>query len=195
MAHSDALTQAAAHIDFLLRQQGRAIVAIDGRCAAGKTTLARQLAQRFTCTVLHMDDFFLQPHQRTEARLQQAGGNVDYERFLTEVLLPLKEGNPFAYRPYDCHTQSLLPPVAVSPTPLTIVEGSYSCHEALWAHYDLRIFLDVDESVQRARIVRRNGVEGAARFAALWIPLEEAYFAARELRSRCELCLRSDEQG
>lgn len=192
MSHNNAFSQAAAHIEFLLQQKGSAIIAIDGRCAAGKTTLARQLGEQFSCNVLHMDDFFLRPEQRTEARLQQAGGNVDHERFLSEVLLPLKAGAPFAYRPYDCHTQSLQPPVEVTPTPLTIVEGSYSCHEALWEHYDLRIFLDVEKEVQLRRILVRNGEEGAARFTALWIPLEEAYFSARDLRNRCELYLQGE---
>ena len=46
------------------------IVALDGRCAAGKTTLAARLQQRSGCNVVHMDDFFLRPAQRTKARLR-----------------------------------------------------------------------------------------------------------------------------
>ena len=34
-------------------------VAIDGPCASGKTTLSRNLNERFGGNVLHMDDFFL----------------------------------------------------------------------------------------------------------------------------------------
>ena len=33
-----------------------------------------------------MDDFFLQPKQRTKERLEQAGGNVDYKRFKKEIV-------------------------------------------------------------------------------------------------------------
>lgn len=33
------------------------IMAIDGRCAAGKTTLAGQLKKVCECNVVHMDDF------------------------------------------------------------------------------------------------------------------------------------------
>ena len=57
------------------------IVAIDGRCASGKSTLAAYLKSALACSVIHMDHFFLQPHQRTEKRLREPGGNVDYERF------------------------------------------------------------------------------------------------------------------
>lgn len=35
------------------------VIAIDGRCASGKTTLANKLAQHFHANVFHMDDYFL----------------------------------------------------------------------------------------------------------------------------------------
>ena len=62
------------------------IVALDGRCASGKTTLAALLQQQTGCSVVHMDHFFLRPEQRTRERLEQPGGNVDYERFLACLL-------------------------------------------------------------------------------------------------------------
>ena len=83
------------------------IVALDGRCASGKTTLAALLQQRTGCSVVHMDHFFLRPEQRTRERLEQPGGNVDYERFLAEVLEPLRAGKDCSYRPYDCKQQKL----------------------------------------------------------------------------------------
>ena len=49
------------------------LAAIDGRCGAGKTTLAAQLQRRFGWSVLHMDHFFLRPEQRTEERLRMPG--------------------------------------------------------------------------------------------------------------------------
>ena len=78
------------------------LVAIDGRCGGGKTTLGEYLRKHFECNVFHMDDFYLQPHQRTEERLREAGGNVDYERFSTEVLAPLKECQDVHYRRFFC---------------------------------------------------------------------------------------------
>ena len=71
---------------------GPAILAIDGRCASGKSTLGQELAEKWNASLFHMDDFYLQPHQRTEERLAEPGGNVDRERFLKEVLLPLRSG-------------------------------------------------------------------------------------------------------
>ena len=83
-------------IDELLTQKDMVIVAIDGKCTSGKTTLASKLAQIYDCNVFHMDDFFLRPEQRTPERFAEVGGNVDYERFQEEVLLPLKTGKAFS---------------------------------------------------------------------------------------------------
>lgn len=46
-------------IEMLLAEQEHVFIAIDGPCASGKTTLARNLNERFGGNVLHMDDFFL----------------------------------------------------------------------------------------------------------------------------------------
>ena len=49
-----------------LMANGRAIVAIEGGSASGKTTLASVLENKYKCTVFHMDDFFLRPEQRNK---------------------------------------------------------------------------------------------------------------------------------
>lgn len=46
-------------IEMLLAEQEHVFIAIDGPCVSGKTTLARNLNERFGGNVLHMDDFFL----------------------------------------------------------------------------------------------------------------------------------------
>lgn len=50
-------------INQLLKTHTQLIVAIDGRCAAGKTTLATQLQRDTGCNVIHMEPFF--PAART----------------------------------------------------------------------------------------------------------------------------------
>ncbi len=174
-----------------LNEHNGVIVAIDGRCAAGKTTLANAIYKQFisvgiTCAVFHMDDFFLRPEQRSADRLSMAGENVDHERFLLEVLYPLAQGKSVTYRPFDCKTQTLGSPIFVPTSEIVIVEGSYSCHRNLSNYYDLRIFLDVEKEEQRARILSRNGA-GATIFFKKWIPLEETYFDQYHIRDLCEL--------
>ena len=175
-------------IDRLLQEKERVVIAIDGPCAAGKSTLGAWLAKEFDCNVFHMDDFFLQPHQRTPKRLAEPGGNVDYERFRQEILEPLKEGNAFAYRPYDCSTQSLSEIVPVEPKKLNIVEGTYSHHPFFGESYDLRVFLPVSAETQERR-VRERPAFLHNRFFDEWIPMENAYFAAFSIREQCDLLL------
>lgn len=176
------------NIHMLAAAQSRVLVAIDGRCAAGKTTLAASLRTVLDCNVFHMDDFFLRPEQRTPERLHQPGGNVDFERFLAEVLRPLHDGASVLYRPYDCHTQQLCAPVRAEVRPVNIIEGSYSCHPALWDLYDLHVFLSVSPEEQRHRIAARNGEEMLPMFTNVWIPMEEAYFAQFQVTERADLC-------
>ena len=156
----------------------RCTVAIDGRCASGKSTLAEALSRELGCPVIHMDDFFLRPEQRTPERLAIPGENIDHERFLSEVLSPLTEGRAFSYRPFDCGTGCLGEPVFVPVSDMIIVEGSYAHHPALRDAYTLRIFLTVDPEEQMRRIISRNGQRAAAIFRDSWIPMEESYFTA-----------------
>lgn len=163
------------------------IIGIDGRCAAGKTTLASLLQSSCECNVIRMDHFFLRPEQRTAERLQEPGGNVDYERFMAQVLFPLCSEEPFSYRPFDCRTQALTDPIPVTPLPINIIEGSYSCHPLLKDYYHLKIFLTTSPEEQMKRILLRNGEERATMFRDRWIPLEEQYFAACHTRENCDL--------
>lgn len=181
--------------DILLNKakgKERIIIAIDGRCASGKTTLAKELSQMLNCNVIHMDDFFLRPEQRTSERLSIPGENVDHERFLSDVLLPLEGGKAFAFRPFSCNNCSLGDPIKVTPKGINIIEGSYSCHPSLWEHYDLRIFLTVSPEEQFKRIVKRNGEQNAEVFRTRWIPLEEKYFTAFDIAKRCDIVLKND---
>lgn len=164
-------------VEMLRAAKTRTIVAIDGRCAAGKTTLAAMLQRTLGASVIHLDDFFLRPEQRTPARLESPGENIDHERFLSEVLLPLRAGDLPTYRRFDCHVQRLTEQITVSPSDLFVVEGSYSCHRALRENYDLRVFLDVESGEQLRRIEQRNGTAILEIFRSKWIPMEEKYFS------------------
>lgn len=163
------------HIDDLLKTGKQVVIAIDGNCTAGKTTLASVLKKEYDCNVFHMDDFFLRPEQRTAERYAQPGGNVDYERFHEEVLLPLKTEEAFSYHPFSCKTFTLSESVQVMPKQLNIVEGTYCLHPYLDDVYHLKLFLSIDPELQKQRIYQRpHHVQ--SRFFTDWIPMEKLYF-------------------
>mgnify|MGYP003293702198 CR=1 FL=1 len=152
------------------------VLAIDGRAASGKTTMAEQLAYILNGAVIHMDHFFLPPELRTRARLDAPGGNVHYERFKEEVLVCLGKAEPFSYRLFDCSQMDYGEPVTVPAKPWRIVEGSYSLHPELGVYYDVSVFSSVAPEEQLKRIAARNGSEILKIFEEKWIPMEEKYF-------------------
>lgn len=182
----EGLEELVRRLQVLSREQKPVLAALDGRCASGKTTLAGALGERYGWQVIHMDHFFLRPEQRTPERLSTPGENVDHERFLEEVLCPLKEGRSACYRRFDCHTMALGEPIRVEPGPVILVEGAYACHPRLWDYYDLRAFLTVEPELQRMRILARNGPERLQVFQERWIPLEESYLSAWDVERRCD---------
>ena len=121
-------------------------------------------------------------------RYEETGGNIDYERFHQEVLLPLQTGNAFSYRPFDCSTFTLEEPVAVTPKKLTLIEGSYSHHPYFGNAYDLKILLTIDSGTQRQRILERPAFL-QERFFSLWIPMENRYLEAFQIAEKADLVL------
>ena len=172
-----------AAIDGLLERQGHARVAIDGRCASGKSTAAALIARVYGAQLFHMDDFFLPFPRKTPERLAQPGGNVDWERFQADVLDHLDEP-AFAYRPFDCSTGGLAEPVFTEKQPVQLIEGVYSLHPSLRGGYDLCVMLDINPALQRQRIQARNP-DKLERFLNEWIPLENNYFEACDIAGRC----------
>lgn len=183
-----------ARIDRLMAERERVIVAIDGGSASGKTTLGALLQSVYACPVFHMDDFFLRPEQRTPERFSEPGGNVDRERFLSEVLLPLRQGKTVDYRRFDCASFTVAPPERIEPGRLNVVEGAYAMHPDLAPYYDLAVFLAISPEKQRERILVRNAPAKAEQFFARWIPFEQRYFSALSVPERCDLILSGDDQ-
>lgn len=161
-------------------------IVIEGMSGAGKSTLAHLIHERFGGHLLQMDDFFLQPHQRTPERLAEPGGNVDYERFSQEVLKPLINREQIYYRAFNCKTQSFNEAVVLEPAPLWIVEGCYSLHPRIVLPGNLTLFMEIDPGVQIQTIEKRNGPDLALRFAREWIPMENTYFETFGIRNKCQ---------
>lgn len=164
-------------------------ISIEGGSASGKTTLGGCLAKAYGAELYHMDDFFLRPGQRTPERLLETGGNVDYERFQSEVWTGILSGKPFSYQVYDCRRQSLGRFLNAEPGRIHIIEGAYSRHPYFREPYHLKIFCRVSKEEQRERIRRRNGERMLKRFLEEWIPKEDAYFKRFSIMETSDIVL------
>ena len=165
------------------------LVAIDGGSASGKSTLGAALAEELQATLIHMDDFFLPMEMRTEERFAQPGGNVHWERVRAEVLEPIRQGKGPEYGVFDCSVMAVNKTVRAEVRDVVIVEGAYSLHPMLREYFDLRVLVEVEETLQKERILRRNGEQMLRRFLTEWIPLEKAYFAACRVKDCCHIIL------
>ena len=165
------------------------LIGIDGRCAAGKTTISAILSRKTGWPVVHLDDFFLRPEQRTPERYAEPGGNVDRERLLEEVMIPLEKHKAVTFQKFDCSCMKLGEAVSIPKADVIVFEGSYALHPELRDHYHLRVFLDVDPEDQLERIEARSGKEKRAVFEARWIPLEETYFSFYQVASCADLTI------
>ncbi|HHU89604.1 MAG TPA: uridine kinase [Clostridiaceae bacterium] len=174
-------------IETLLKDKHSVKIAIDGNSGAGKTTLAKYIEEHFDCNVFHMDDFFLPLELKTEERLKEVGGNVDYVRFRHEVADRLIEGGNFEYRVYNCRTLSFDRTIFVKEKRLNIVEGVYSMHPTLIDIYDYKIFLSIDHDKQLERIIKRSGAALANKFKEIWIPMENRYFSEMKIKENSDL--------
>ena len=163
------------------------VLALDGRCGSGKTTMAAALAEQFPDSiVLHTDDFYLPPADRVPGWEQTPCANMDFARLRDEVLAPARAGKPVLYRAYSCREGAYLPVQQLAAQPLVILEGSYSHHPILAGFYDLKVFVTCSKEEQARRLQAREG-ERYENFVRRWIPLEEAYFAQCRIEALADL--------
>lgn len=165
------------------------VIAIDGRAASGKSTMADDLKIILGAGIIHMDDFFLPPELRIEERFKSPGGNVHYERFIKEVIPHLSNSEAFSYRKFDCHVMDYNGKRFVDKSEWRVVEGAYSLHPVLGDYADLKVFSTIDSEEQMERIKNRNGVEMAERFRTAWIPMEEMYYEHYKIKEKCNLTI------
>lgn len=165
------------------KKKDRLVIAIDGKSGTGKSHLAMLIESCSPVSVIHMDDFFLPESRKTEERMAEPGGNVDYERFLKDVLNPLKSSFSFSYRPFSCKTQTLSDEYVLIDKSIVIIEGVYSLRPEFRPYYDLAYVLSASNEVRVDRIKARCGAEKLKSFISIWMPLEDVYFSSFDFSS------------
>ena len=168
----------------------RVILGIDGRCGAGKTTLAKIITRVYGGDFISTDDFYLPFEFRTSERMQIPGGHINYERFVRQVIEPIKAGQTtLEYENFNCFTNTATPLVKKLNPKVIVIEGSYSLHPWIRELYSLSAFLDIPDTVQQERILKRNGPEKLELFKNMWIPFEDNYRKAYNIDKYCNIII------
>lgn len=124
-------------------------------------------------------------------RLREVGGNVDYERFLEEVLLPVQRKEIVHYRPFNYHTMDFDAKFArdIPVKRLNIIEGTYCLHPYFGNPYDLRIFMDVQYNQQIENVIDREGTAELDDYIDKWIPKTDIYIERMGIQEKCDITI------
>jgi len=165
------------------------LIAIDGRGGAGKSTLARKLAESLSrATVVEVDDFWLPGTLRPgrEKVIAEPGSDYDWHRLRDQVIWPLSNDEPGRYQRYDWSSDSLREWHDVSAGGVVIIEGVFSTREELASFYDLRIWVETPEGVCLERGYVKDGKEGRELWDREWMPAYENYINTNSPMTRAD---------
>ena len=139
------------------------VIGIAGGTGSGKTTLMKNLIERFgdVVTVLSHDNYY----RRLDHLTMDERNKINYDEpaaleteLMVEHLRQLREGNPIDCPVYDftIHNRSE-ETLRITPQKVIIVEGILIfAEEALRELMDIRIFVDTDADVRLCRRIKRD---------------------------------------
>lgn len=171
-------------ISELLQNNSKPVlVVLDGRSGTGKTTIAKQIANRLNGVEILADNFWVggsdeewdkrSPQEKSE----QA---IDWKRIKTDVLEPLLAGKSASWHPFNWKTGEGLAEESIEAEPkkLVVLEGAYSSRPELQDIIDLSILVEVpDDANRRDRLINREGTEYMDNWHKRWDPAEDYYFS------------------
>lgn len=192
-------------------------VAIDGRCAAGKTLLANELAARISAQrpglqVLRpsVDGFHhLRERRYAKGEFSAQGyydDSYDYAAIVELLLKPLS-ANAF---PVHCRQVSSdvrrnmpvdAPPVLVDASAVLLFEGIFVLRDAINAYWDLRILVDVDAATSIERAVERDAGESGPReviekkYRLRYEPAWQIYLEREAPESKADVIVHNGDLG
>ena len=168
--------------DRLHARSGTRWVGVDGKGAAGKTTLATAVAAALPeAVVVHVDDF-ARPSVATWER----------DRFVAQVLVPLTAGRPARYERWDWDTDASAGWSQVPVGVPVVVEGVSSTDVRLGVPWDVTLWLDAPYDVRLARAIARDGEAMREQWVQGWMPAEDAYVVAQRPQDRVDAVVVSE---
>jgi uridine kinase len=186
-------------------------VAIDGPPAAGKTTLADELAAILRARgrdVIRatIDDFLFPRAQRYPRGEYSAEGcyydTHDYDALNRVLLDPLGPNGDrrFQHTVYDHTADTVLsPPVSTAPADaILLFDGVFLMRPELIDRWDLRIFVSIalEKTVDRAVIRERqmsSQVDVERRWRERYIPSQQLYFRTVRPTEHADIIVHNDE--
>lgn len=160
------------------RRAGEALfVGVDGPGGAGKSSFAARVAAGVSRGVVVAVDDFSGPRIR----------EWDWERCHEQLVAPLLAGRTARYQRWDWDRDEGAEWHDVVPGSVVVLEGVSSTRRELHVPWLLRIWVETPSAVRSARALERDGVAMMRQWTEVWIPSEQAYFAAQDPRGHADL--------
>ncbi len=165
----------------LARRRGTRLLAVDGLPCSGKSTLAGEIVETAGFQCIAVDDFFLPlsawPH---DIRPSFPSAFYRYGEFLAAVK-ELAESGRCSYFPFDWGSmnvsqESRLVRLADGPV---LVEGTSSLHPDIAPLFDLRFFVESDETTILEAVLERDGNYFEKEWRNLWLPSLALYMETK----------------
>jgi len=146
-------------------------IAIDGRGGSGKSSLADHLQKLLPNFVFINGDGYFEPIED-----KMIWGAFNDQRFINDVIKPLKQDNKFMYRPYDWHAEPHITAKEVTVQSGFCLERCYSFTFNL--DWDLKIWVETPKEVCLKRgmareMMPREQVDYV--WQNVWQPQEDEY--------------------
>jgi uridine kinase len=189
-------------------------VAIDGSPAAGKTTLADELALLLRDQGREVIRTTTESFQLPRAQRYRRGefspeanyhDSFDYDTLRRVLLDPLGPGGDRRYQQavYDLATDTILSPPALTAQAdaVLLLDGVFLLRPELVDRWDLSIFVSVafEQTLDRARIrdlaLLGSTAEVERRFRTRYIPAQRLYFAEARPTDHADIVVHNDEPG
>jgi uridine kinase len=160
------------------------IIAIDGPGGAGKSALARRLAEALgDAPVLHTDDF------------ASWDNPLDWwPRLIAEALEPLSRNRPARFRRTDWENKGREEWREIEPAEFVILEGVSASREAFQPFLTYSIWVETSRELRLRRGLERDGEEARAQWET-WMAQEDEYVKREKPQDRADMVVLGEEAG
>jgi uridine kinase len=152
MAQASEFAKVLNRIQELVQSSEQIIALIDGPAGAGKTTLAKKIANSIdSVNVVHMDDLYLGWDNPLNEEL--------YTRIKNQIIEPHLSKVEISHDVFDWHKNSFNSKKSFHPKKILVIEGVGSAAQAIRNFADLNIYIEVSAETGFDRVLDRDGID------------------------------------
>ncbi|WP_033344363.1 nucleoside/nucleotide kinase family protein [Catenuloplanes japonicus] len=157
---------------------GARVIAVEGRSGAGKTHLARAVADALHAPLVRMDDLY----PGWDGLLGGVDALHDW------ILAPLDEGRTIVWRRWDWSDGAYGAPETLAVGADLVIEGVGSGARKLIPYRSGLIWIEAPEAVRRQRALSRDGATYAPHWER-WARQEDAFYARDRVREHADMII------